>query len=100
MLSDTLRLNFCYLKVIHILYTRYHPKIIGHILKKQAKEQVGLLNEIIQLIIMKMKKKKKNRSHRYDINRPRSRLGHKYSKHKKSLIMAMHICIKQHLSNI
>ena len=26
--------------------------------------------------------KKKNRSHRYDINRPRSRHGHKYSKYK------------------
>ena len=29
---------------------------------------------------MKMEKKNKNRSHRYDIKRPRSRHGHKYSK--------------------
>ena len=49
----------------------------------------------IRLIIMKMK----NRLHRYDINRPRSRHGHKYSKYKKCLSMAIRICIKQHLSN-
>ena len=28
--------------------------------------------------------KMKNKSHRYDINRPRSRHGHKYSKYKVS----------------
>ena len=33
MLSNTLRVNFCYLKVIRILHSRYHSKIIGHILK-------------------------------------------------------------------
>ena len=33
MLSNTLRLNFCYLKIIHILHTLYHPKTMGHILK-------------------------------------------------------------------
>ena len=44
--------------------------------------------------------KKKNRSHRYDIDRPRSRHGDKYSKNKKCLSMIMLICIKQHLSNI
>ena len=33
MLSNTLRSNFCYLKVIRILHSRYHSKIIGHILK-------------------------------------------------------------------
>ena len=31
---------------------------------------------------MKMKIKTKNRSHRYDIDRPGSRHGHKYSKNK------------------
>ena len=30
-----------------------------------------------------MKMQMKNRSHRYDINRPRSRDEHKYSKYKK-----------------
>ena len=39
-----------------------------------------------------MKMKMKNRSHRYDINRPRSTLGHKYSKYKKcrSIMMLIH----------
>ena len=42
--------------------------------------------------------KKKNRSYRYDINRPRH--GHKYTKYKICLCIMMVICIKQHLSNI
>ena len=37
----------------------------------------------------------KNRSHRYDMNRHRSRNGHKYSKYKKSLNVTMPLCIKQ-----
>ena len=41
-----------------------------------------------------------NRSHKYDINRPSSKHGHKYSKYKKCLNMMMLMCIKQHLSNI
>ena len=43
----------------------------------------------MQLIIMKMKMKMKNRSHRYDINKPRSRNEHKYSKYKKCLHVMM-----------
>ena len=43
---------------------------------------------------MKMEMKMKNRSPRHDINRPRSRYGHKYSKYKKCLSMML-ICIKQ-----
>ena len=42
----------------------------------------------------------KNRSHRYDIIRPRSRHGHKYSENKKCLGMMMLICINQHVSNL
>ena len=49
---------------------------------------------------MKIKMKMKNRSHRYDINRPRPRNGHKNSKYKKYPSMMMLICIKQHLSSI
>ena len=49
---------------------------------------------------MKMKMKMKNISHRYNINRPWSRHGHKYSKYKKCISMVMLICIKQNLSNI
>ena len=32
-LSNTLRLNFCYLIIIHILHPHYHAKIIGYTLK-------------------------------------------------------------------
>ena len=39
-------------------------------------------------------------SHRYDINRPSSRHGIKYSKYKKCLSMMMLIFINQHISNI
>ena len=47
-----------------------------------------------------MKMKKKNRSHRYDINRPTPRHGLKYIKSKTCQGMMVLICIKQHLSNI
>ena len=47
-----------------------------------------------------MRLKTKNRSNRYDINRPRDRLGHKYTKYEMYLSKMMVICIKQHLSNI
>ena len=109
MLSSTLRLNFCYLKIIHILHPRYHPKITGHILKNDQKEQLCLClwdftimiyGDFIIMIIMKMKMKIKNRSHRYEINRPSSRHGCKYSKYKKCLSMMILMCTKQHLSKI
>ena len=100
MLSNTLRLNFCYLKIIHILHQRYHLKIIGHILKNKQKNKCFCIDWIIRLIIMKMKMKIKNRSNRYNMNRPRSRHGHKYRKYKKCLSMMMLIYIKQQLSNI
>ena len=48
---------------------------------------------------MKMEMKMKNRSHTYDINRPRSRNGHKYCKYKMCLSEMMLIFIEQHLSN-
>ena len=50
--------------------------------------------------IMKMKMKIKNRSHRYDINRPKSTGRYKHNKYKKCFSVMMLICIKQHLSNI
>ena len=90
MLSNSLRLNFCYLKNIRIL----HPKIIQHILENKQKNKCVCIYEIIQSIIMKMIMKMKNRSHRYDMNRFRSRHGQKYSKHKKCLTMMVLICIK------
>ena len=86
------------------LHPRYHPKIIGHILKNKQKNKSVCIHEIIQLIIMKLKMKKidqniKSRSHGYDINKPRSRHGHKYSKYKKCPIITMLTRIKQHQSN-
>ena len=100
MLSNTLRLNFCCLKIIHILHPRIYRKIIGHILKYKQNNKCICIHETIRLIIIKMKMKMKNRSHRYGINRHRPRHGHKYSKYKKCLSMMMLICIKQHLSHI
>ena len=47
-----------------------------------------------------MKLKMKNRSYKYDINRPSPRHGHKYTKNKMCLSILMDVCIKQHLSNI
>ena len=47
-----------------------------------------------------MKMKIKNRSYRYNINRSRSRCGHKYSKYKTCLSMMILVCIKQQLSKI
>ena len=40
--------------------------------------------------------KMKNRSHRYDMNKPRSRHELKCSKYEKRLTLVMLICIKQH----
>ena len=47
-----------------------------------------------------MRLKIKIGSHRYDIKRPRSRHGHKYTKYKMCFSIVIVICIKQHLSNI
>ena len=71
-----------YLRVIHILLPRYHPKIIEHILKKKQNNKCVCILEILGSIKMKIKMKKKNRSHRYDISRPRFSHGHKFSTHK------------------
>ena len=95
-----MRLNFSCLKITHILHPRYPPKIVGHILKNKQKCKRVFTHKITQLIIMKMKTKMRNRSHRYDINRSRSKHGHKDSKYKKCLSMMMLICVEQHLSNI
>ena len=76
-LSNTMRINFCYLKIFHILPPRCHPKIIGHILKNKQKNKYLFIHETIRLIITKIKIKIKNRSHRYDTNRSRFRPGHR-----------------------
>ena len=63
-LSNTLRLNFCYLKMIFFLHPHYHPKIIGVIQGYYTKIKYVCLNEVIRLMTMKMRLKMKNRSHR------------------------------------
>ena len=68
--------------------------------KKCIKNKHACLNEIIRWMTMKMRLKMKNISHTYDINRPRLRHGHIYTKYKMCLNIMMVICIKQHLSNI
>ena len=85
-LRDCFLLDFDYLKNIHILHPRYHAKITGDIVKNKQKKKCACVHEISGLIIMKMKMKMKNRSYRYDINGPRSRHGHKYSKYRKGLV--------------
>ena len=100
MLRNTLWPNFSYLKIIHILHQRYHAKVTGHILKNKQKNKYVCIHEIIRLIIKKTKIKLKNGSYRYDINRPRSRHGRKYTKYKKCFTMTILICIKQHLKLI
>ena len=40
MLSNNLTLNFCYLKIIYILYPWYHLKKIRHILQNKQKNQM------------------------------------------------------------
>ena len=61
------RLNFCYLKGIWFLHSRYELKVIGHILKNVQSGKCVCFNEIISLIRMEMKMKIKKLSHRYDI---------------------------------
>ena len=68
--------------------------------KNKQKSKCVCIHEIIRFIIMKIKMKMKNRSYRYDINRPGFRHGRKYSKYKKCPSMMMLVCNKQHLSNI
>ena len=38
-------MNFCYLKIIHILRPRYHPKILVSILENKQKRNYVLKNE-------------------------------------------------------
>ena len=61
MLSNTLRLNFCYLKIIYIIHPYCHPKIIVHILilKNKQKNRCVCIQKIIRLVI-KMEMKMKN----------------------------------------
>ena len=96
---NTLRLNFCYLKIVYPSHSCYHPKLIWDILKKCAKSKCACFNEIIWLTIMKIRVKMNNRSHRYYMTITRLRHGCNYTKYKKCLSIMMVICNKQHLSH-
>ena len=67
-IKQHLRLNFCYLKIIHILHPRYHPKITGHIIRKYANEQVCLLSLDYMLNHNENENENEKNSHRYDID--------------------------------
>ena len=49
---------------------------------------------------IKIRLEMKNRSHRYDINKPRPIHEHKHAKYKMCLSIMMVTCTKQHLSKI
>ena len=68
--------------------------------KKTNASVLMTFNDVIWLITMKIRLKIKNTSRRYDLTRPRSRHGHKYTNNKMRLSITMVICIKQHLSKI
>ena len=68
--------------------------------KKCAKNKSVYLNEDIWLMAKKMRLKMRNRSSRYDINRPRRWRGHKYTEYKIYLDIMMVISIRQYLSYI
>ena len=80
-ISNTLRLKFCYFKIMGFVHPRYHQKITGTFWKIQKNKYVRL-NEVIWLMTMKMRLKMENRSHRSDKNGPRPWHGHKYTKYK------------------
>ena len=68
--------------------------------KNNQKNKGVSFHNIMWLIIMRMKMKKKNWSHRYGMDKPSSRQGHKYCKYKKCLNMMKVIRIEYYLSNI
>ena len=96
-LSNTLRLNFCYLKITHFL----HPPSTNHRRhSKKCTQNKYVFNWGYIINGNEIMLKMKNRSYRYDINRPRPRHGHKYTKYKMRLRIMMVTGIKQHRSNI
>ena len=98
-LSNTLRLNFYRLKIIHSLHPLFSSKTNLRYSKKCAKSKCIRFNQAIWLIAMKMRLKMKYGSHRHDINRTWLRHELKYTWHKMCLSMIMVLRNKQHLSN-
>ena len=73
MLSSILRLISCYLKISYLLHSRYHPKIIGHVLKNKQKHK----SVCYTINHNENEDKNEKRLHRYDITRPKTTHGHK-----------------------
>ena len=46
-LSNTLKMNFRYLKIIHFLHPCYHPKVIEDIFKNVTKNKCVCFNEFM-----------------------------------------------------
>ena len=63
--------------MICFLHPRYHSKVIGNILKN-IKKQVFLFKRGYMINDNENEAEIKNRSHWYDIRRPRAGHGHKY----------------------
>ena len=61
--SNTLRLKYCYWKIIRFFYPRFHPEIIK-ISKRCTNNNYACLNEVVWLMTMKARLKMKNRLHR------------------------------------
>ena len=93
-LSNTLMLNFHYLKFTLFLHPHEHPKILGDILKKCTNSNCACFNEAIWLITMKMRLEMKNKSQRYDTNRPNTE-----AELKKSLAYKKSVYFSQFSSN-
>ena len=87
--------------IVHFLHSRYYPKTTDFLQKKVQKNSASVcFNEVVWLIAMKLNMKMNNRSHRYDLNRPRPRHGHRCTQYKTCLSIMIVTCIKQHLSTI
>ena len=61
--------------LFEIYSNSYHPKIIEDILKNVQKTSAFVWIRLYKLMVKKTRLKMKNKSHRYDINRPRPRHG-------------------------
>ena len=81
-LSNNLKLNFCYLKIICFLHQYYHQKITRDIKKKKC----DCFNDAMLVMAMELRLKTKNGSQRYKINKSRPRHGSKYTKYKTVLV--------------
>ena len=96
-LSNTLRLTFRCLKIIHFFHPRYYPKRYS---RKRTKNKCVCFKDVIWLMAMIIRLKMKSIIQRYGINRPGPRHGHKCTNYQMCLSIRTVINIKQHLSNI